>query len=153
MTDYYRNHVWTYFKFHAKQRITVFNFFLVLSGFIIAGLTAAIQAEGLILLVGAVLGSLLILISFIFWKFDQRVSFLIKHAEKALIELESIFPEPSACLFSNEAALTEHAKSSGSLWSRHWTYGRSFRALFCIMGVFGLLGSLVSVARYVGWIA
>ena len=110
------NHAWAYFELHAKQRIAVFNSFLVLSGFITAGLTAAIQAKGLMLLVGAGLGILLVLVSFIFWKFDQRVSFLIKNAERALIELESSFPEPSARLFSNEVTQTKGATSSGSFF-------------------------------------
>ena len=148
-----QNHAWAYFELHAKQRIAVFNFFLVLSGFITAGLTAAIQAKGLMLLVGAGLGILLVLVSFIFWKFDQRVSFLIKNAERALIELESSFPEPSARLFSNEVTQTKGATSSGSFLGRQWTYRRSFLVLFRLMGGIGLLGLLVSVARYFGWIA
>ena len=84
MTEDYRNHAWRYFELHANQRIAVFNFFLVLSGLIAAGLAAAVQAAGLLLVVGAVLGLLLALVSFIFWKLDQRTSFLIKHAEQAL---------------------------------------------------------------------
>ena len=105
------------------------------------------------LLVGAGLGILLVLVSFTFWKFDQRVSFLIKNAEKALIELESSFPEPSARLFSNEVTQTKGATSSGSFLGRQWTYRLSFLVLFRLMGGVGLLGLLVSVARYFGWIA
>ena len=152
-TDEYRNHAWKYFELHANQRIALFNFFLVLSGFIATGLAAAVQAAGLLLLVGAVLGSLLSLVSFIFWKLDQRVSFLIKNSEKVLIELEGVFSESSTSLFSKEVALTKRAKSSGSFWSQHWTYGRCFRTMFLIMGVLGVLGSCLSIARYVGLIA
>ena len=152
MTEDYRNHAWRYFELHASQRMAVFNFFLVLSGLIAAGLAAAVQAAGLLLIVGAVLGLLLALVSFIFWKLDQRVSFLIKHAEQALIEIESVFPKTATQLFTNEVALTEHATSSGSLWTRQWTYGHSFRVVFIIMGLAGLLGSCISLGRYAGWI-
>lgn len=150
--DDYRNHAWRYFELHAKQRMAIFNFFLVLSGFIATGLVASVQVTGLTVLVGAFLGALLSLVSFIFWKLDQRVSFLIKNAENVLIELESALSEPSIGLFSNEVAQTTNATSSGSLWSRHWTYGSCFRTMFRTMGGVGFLGSCWSVAKFAGWI-
>ena len=149
----FRNHAWKYFELHAKQRMAIFNFFVVLSGFIATGIAAAFQVAGQILLVGAVLGLLLPIVSFIFWKLDQRVSFLIKNAEKALIASENTLSEPSIRLFTNEVGQTKAAKSSGCSWSRQWTYGECFRTMFVLMGMLGLLGSCLSVARYAGWIA
>ena len=37
-------HAWAYFQLHAAQRITIFNYFVVLSGILATGLAAAIQA-------------------------------------------------------------------------------------------------------------
>ncbi len=145
------NHAWRYFELHANQRMSVFNFFLVLSALVAAGLAASFQGTGLLPPIGAVLGSTLALVSFTFWKLDQRVSFLIKHAEQALARSESALPEPSARLFSNEPPLSEDAQSTGPFWKRQWTYGRSFRLVFCTMGIFGFLGAILSLCRSFGW--
>jgi ABC-type amino acid transport system permease subunit len=55
-------HMWRYFELHANQRMTVFNFYLVLSGAIAAGLAATLQGSARLALVGIVLGALLALV-------------------------------------------------------------------------------------------
>jgi len=92
------------------------------------------------------------LVSFVFWKLDQRVSFLIKHAEGALAETEQAFAAKEACLFLTEPRATKSASESSNWWSRHWTYGKAFRLVFAVMGVFGLTGSCLSASRFMGWL-
>lgn len=75
------------------------SFFLFASGAIAAGLAATLQGTPRFSSLGIALGALLMLVSFIFWKLDQRVSFLIKHAEQALAETEQAFSAKEACLF------------------------------------------------------
>jgi len=146
------DHTWRYFELHANQRMYIFNFFLVLSGLVAAGLAASFEGKGPLLLIGVVLGLLLALVSFVFWKLDQRVSFLIKNAEIALVELEALFPELRLRLFTEEPRLTQEARSAASLLRRQWTYGHSFRFVFSIMGGVGLLFTILSISRYTGWI-
>lgn len=143
-------HAWRYFELHANQRITVFNFFLALSGAVAVGLATALQGSPRFASLGIPLGLLLVLVSFVFWKLDQRVSFLIKHAEKALAELERALPAECARLFHLEPGNAKDTLESGSWWSRHWTYGRSFRFVFVIMGVFGIVGSALSALKVAG---
>jgi len=88
VSDTVLTHAGRYFELHANQRMSVFNFFLALSGVVSAGLAALVQGSAHLIFLGILLGLLLVLVSFIFWKLDQRVSFLIKHAEDALSELE-----------------------------------------------------------------
>jgi hypothetical protein len=95
-------HAWRYFAIHAQQRLSLFNYFLLASGSVAAGLAACLQRSGLFQVLGTALGALLTLISFIFWKLDQRSSFLVKHAEDALAELESTFPNSLAKLVYRE---------------------------------------------------
>jgi hypothetical protein len=144
------DHAWRYFELHANQRMAVFNFFLVLSGLVSAGLASAIQGSVRFSILGVVLGLLLSLVSFIFWKLDQRVCFLIGHAERNLAKLESMIPNFPVPLFYQEPGLTNVAKSTGSRWARLWTYGLSFRVTFVIIGVFGFCGSLLSILRFNG---
>lgn len=141
-------HTWRYFELHAKQRITVFNYFLVLSGAVVAGLAATLQGSPRFSFVGAVLGVLLALVSFVFWKLDQRVSFLIKHAEAALAEVEKALPTESARLFLLEPGRAETAAKSAPWWTRQWTYGRAFRFVFVVMALFGIIGAVLSGLKF-----
>jgi hypothetical protein len=143
-------HAWRYFDLHAQQRMTVFNFFLFLVGLVGAGIATSAQAAKELAILGCFLGLLLAFISFIFWKLDQRVSFLMKRAELAMASLESQLPNDIARLFNGEPPLTAEACATGNGWTRHWTYGRSFRITFCTTGAFGILAALASGLRLAG---
>jgi hypothetical protein len=146
------DHAWRYFELHAGQRMSLFNFFLVVSGVILAGLAACLQLTGSLRLLGLCLGVLLAVVAFTFWKLDQRVSFLIKHAEDAIVGIEKLLPLDVARLFSNERGRTAAHKSVGIGLVRPWTYGSAFRFIFWIMGLVGISGGTLSLARYLGWI-
>lgn len=139
-------HAWRYFELHAKQRMAVFNFFLVLSGLILAGLSSTFDASSDKNMFGIALAILLILVSFIFWKLDQRTSFLIKHAEKALATSEADLNGDRAKLFATEPDETEKNKS-GNWWQRHWTFGELFRTVFIAMGAIGIFFLLIFFLR------
>ena len=71
-----QQYVWCYFELHANQRMSVFRFFIGLATFLTASLlTAAVQQHDV---AGAVLGALLGLVSFVFWRLDERTCFLIR---------------------------------------------------------------------------
>lgn len=141
-------HTWRYFELHANQRMSVFNFFVVMSGALAAGVAASLQGSAKLAGIGIVLGSLLPLVSFVFWKLDQRASFLIKHAEAALAEIESSLTTERARLFSLEPASTAAAKKEAHLWVRQWSYGRSFRLIFIVMAIFGVGSACLSALKF-----
>src|SRR5688572_25472179 len=89
-------HAWRYFSLHAAQRISMFNFFLVVSASGVAGLSACLQIGGVFYLIGTGLGLILVLVSVIFAKLDQRTSFLVKLGESALVDIETSLPKPQA---------------------------------------------------------
>lgn len=138
------DHAWGYFALHANQRITVFNYFVVFAGVLTTGIAAAVQASREMASVGIALGLLLVLLSFVFWKLDQRTSFLIKHAEDVIRQLEPA----SASLLGTEGAKTQVAKRD----ERLWTYGRAFRTIFLVMALVGIAGTLLAGARATGLI-
>lgn len=142
-------HAWRYFALHATQRISLFNFFVVISASLSAGLATCLQKGGVFQLVGAGLGGLLALISFLFWKLDQRTAFLIKHAERAITDLEADLPSRSAHLLSKEPEVS--ADRTKGFWIRRmWTYGAAFRLMFLVMGTVGTIGAALALARYRG---
>jgi hypothetical protein len=146
------DHSWRYFELHAGQRMTLFNYFLALSGVALAGLAACLQGARYLWPIGAALGMGLTIIASVFWKLDQRTSFLVKHAEKAVVQLEREFPENSARLITSESSATLAANGTRGRWSRIWTYGASFRFAFALMAVFGLAGAALCGARITGWV-
>ena len=107
---------------------------------------------------GTILGLGLGFISFVFWKLDQRVKFLLKNAEASLIELEKHFPtvggtdEPHVTqLVTWESATTRHLRRSRKRWSpaAQYSYAQSFSLLFWFFGAVGALGAILSLVAWV----
>src|SRR5215813_9397580 len=82
-----RDYAWNYFQLHAAQRMSTFNFFIVLAGLLTTGLAGTFMRDFQWNMVGTVLSVGLTVASFAFWKLDQRVSFFIKHAESSLKQI------------------------------------------------------------------
>ncbi|PHI31766.1 hypothetical protein [Budvicia aquatica] len=128
-------HVWRYFELHAQQRMTVFNFYIAITGLLAAGIGFTLQQGGKYALFTSLMGIFVSFISFIFWKLDQRVSMLIKNAELALYDLESQF-------INTELRIITKDKDNNSLnlgIRSIWTYGKCFRISFVIVGIAGLI--------------
>jgi hypothetical protein len=141
-----RSYAWQYFSLHASQRISMFNFFLVLTGFLGAGLATCIQGGGILRAAGVALGLFLTIVAFVFYKLDQRTSFFVKHAEGALSKLEADFAVVEARLFTQEVSATA-VRSLSSRFHRVWTYGTSFRLVFFVTAVVGLAGAVSSISK------
>ena len=139
-----------YFEIHAAQRLTVFNFYVALSGTILAGIAAISQGSARFALAGSVLGLLLAAISFVFLKLDERTSFLVKHAEGIIKKIESEYLPQDLSVFGLEDSLTSEAQSSKSFPSKMYTYGQLFSAIFWIFGIIGLIGFAVMGLRAAG---
>ena len=139
-------HAWNYFAFHANQRMAVFNFFIVSTGLILAGLGAIIQGPAKLSAFGVGLGLLLILLSGVYWQLDRRVSFMIKHSEAALGFAEDSSLPSELRIVRNEPGAFAAAKKQSWLW----TYGRGFRLIFLCAALVGALGSTVSALRLAG---
>ncbi|HBP5007864.1 TPA: hypothetical protein ACP31A_003218 [Pseudomonas aeruginosa] len=132
------DHAWRYFELHAQQRMTVFNFYLAISGIVSAGIGACLQGGAKMTILASILGGFLSLVSFLFWKLDQRVSEMIKRAESALRVVENDYALPVAALFNRDSK----ASSAKGLFSV-WTYGRCFRVAFLTVGIVGIILTLL----------
>ena len=138
-----QQHVWCYFELHANQRMSVFRFFIGLATFLTASLLAASVQKHHI--AGALLGALLVLVSFVFWRLDERTCFLIKKSERALEALEEIFlgndPEISRGLQLFKEARAETDNMKGMLT----TYRQCLKALFLAFGAIGFVIGAISM--------
>jgi hypothetical protein len=145
----HREYAWQYFSLHAQQRMSLFNFFVVFSSLAVTGLSATFQEKTRSHTIGIGFGILLMVVSFIFWRLEERVRFLIKHAENALKWIENKCPldnqqdEPhELCLFTREESRTEGKQP--------YTYSRCFRLAFLVFGLVGLVGAVASIICLIG---
>jgi hypothetical protein len=80
-------YAWDYFDFHAKQRTTMFNFFLIFVGFVISGYVSLLNADKQPLATGlAGLGAIL---TTFFLFLDRRNEEFVHLAEEVLEQLEA----------------------------------------------------------------
>lgn len=142
-------HNWKYFELHANQRMQMFNFFIVVSTTISAGIGAFIKDKDYLILI-LFLCFALTLISLIFWKLDRRTSNLIKHVEFSMIKIESSFGEnhEECKLFSTEAQKTKEVLDTHGYFMQQWSYSRCFNLMFITMGGAGLLGILYCISQF-----
>ncbi|WP_338509914.1 hypothetical protein VRC22_22380 [Pseudomonas poae] len=94
---------WRFFQLHAQQRMAVFNFYLIITGLVAAGLSACVIQMEKLSIVAGVLGLFLSFVSFIFWKLDQRVSLMIKASEKSIINIETKLALPIESIFIEDS--------------------------------------------------
>lgn len=143
------DHAWRYFELHANQRLTIFNFFTAAAGLSVAGIAATLQASQRFAAAGIAIGLLLALLSLLFWKLDQRIAFLSKHAERIQTRTEAALFAPEFRIFTSEPEAFDAANRAKS-GLKIWTVGHSFRMLFLIAGIFGFVAAAVCGLRFAG---
>jgi hypothetical protein len=133
---------WRYFALHSEQRTTVFNFFVASAGLTLSGLFYILATPSAPKAFGVAAGIGAMLLATIFWKLDQRVAQLIKEAERLMIDVEAGTPDPRLRVFER----AERLPVNGSRWPLYgtWSYGRSFRSMFLVVGLLGTGGALSS---------
>jgi hypothetical protein len=149
-----RKQAWDYFQMHAGQRLSTFNFYIVISSVLSTALFTSFQKDYRIPGVSVILGFLLAFFSFIFWKLDVRNKELIKNAEAALKFFESTRgPADSdegvhvTKLFLHEEYHTDKKRSARYffLWRRYWSYSDCFNLVFLAFECVGLSGIVVGL--------
>jgi hypothetical protein len=154
--EYLRKQAWDYFNVHAAQRLTTFNFYIVISALLSTGLLATFNKDYQSPLLGLLVGCFLPLFSFVFYKLDERNRELIRGAEEALrfFENQSSYADEGgiphiAKIFCREDRETTLKKSgySASIWDRHFSYSDCFIWVFRSFAFIGVTGAIISFAK------
>jgi hypothetical protein len=133
-------YAWRWFEFHAKQRVSMFNFFLVGIG-ILANAYVLLILQNLKYVAGtlAIIGAL---ISLIFVFLDRRNRQLVKIGERLLNELEG------NGLFSNMNENTQNnlgpfhqeiTKGEPPFYLKHWFLIEGLQTITCLSFIFGAI--------------
>ena len=145
------NYVWEYFRYHASQRLTTFNFYIIICTLLGSGYLRAINGA---LGVATVLAFILCFITFIFWKLDVRNKQMIDNARKAMRIIECknsrkrMQQSQDPCfLFCYLDSQTKNEKKKKSIWPWKFYYGYAecFRLVFVLFFTLGLLAALYSL--------
>lgn len=150
-------YVWKYFELHAKQRMAVFNYFVLIAALLTAGIAGSLGRVISFPLLTFALGLSLILTSFVFWKLDQRVRYLLKHAERTLKDLEEHLKSEETntgvrlALFLDEEESTRKEQKqlkkehTCKFWRWHLTYYQCFCIVYIVFGLIGILAALYAL--------
>jgi hypothetical protein len=143
--SFLRKEAWDYFQVHAAQRMTAFNFYVVLSSVTATTYIASFRADSNLQSARPALAGLLCIFAFIFWKLDQRNKFLIKNAERALKYFEQLDPaENIAKVFTQEEVETKLLRVKGwrraLFWQLQLSYSDCFNTVFLLFFLVGLVG-------------
>lgn len=156
MTDnILQKQAWDYFQMHAAQRLTTFNFYLVISSLITTALFSTFQKDYQLHGIGVIPGFLLTFVSFVFWKLDGRNKELIEIAEASLKffeannDIKDSEKKPHiAKVFSREEYETNRKrikKRKFCFWTNHFSYSDCFNLVFTCFGIVGILGTLIAL--------
>ena len=146
-----RDYAWNYFQLHASQRMSSFNFFVVIAALLTTGMVATFKTDCTHHWLGLPLGLSLSVISYIFWKLDQRTRYLIIHAEVALKMLETNWKKdelyPHVALFSSEEERTSELQKKSTILPSQWhlSYSHSLSTVHLVFASLGIFGAIVSI--------
>jgi len=137
-------YAWDHFAYHAGQRQTVFNYFVLLIGGCVAGYSATMGQSGAEYTYFRIfLGVVLALASLVFWRLDQRNARLVKVSEEALKDLEAQIAKeinvPSVRLMTN----TEKNVSRFP-FSKIESFSQIYGLIFAVSGLVGLAMAILS---------
>lgn len=138
-------YLWSYFDRHSEQRMTMFNYYIVVIMAIITAIAICLKESstlGNFLILPALL---LIFINHLFKRIDQRTAYLIKISETALKSFEAENFAPSSHLISIE----EH-KTALDRGVNISTYGMIFKYVFNLIEVIAF--TFVAISFYNLWI-
>src|SRR6266853_2054763 len=147
LDETFREYAWNYFALHAEQRLKAFHFFIILATTILGGFLLLFR-YGQSHKWTAVLGILLALLSFVFWKLDVRTRTLVKNGEDALKFLDAQHGLPNIDgvphplrMFSRDDYLTNRSPFF-PLLTGHFSYLRCFNYVFVVFALIGLVGGI-----------
>jgi ABC-type transport system involved in cytochrome bd biosynthesis fused ATPase/permease subunit len=151
MTDL-REYAWDYFQLHANQRLATFNFYIAVSTLVATGLVASFHKDINMPFLGIILGLLLMVFSYLFYRLDERNRVLVHYGEEALKLYEREFAEKGIgnelTMFLTEEQRTKEVNGNRSHFAqilRPYTYTNCFCAIFWTYGAIGAVGIYVAV--------
>ena len=152
-----REHCWNYFALHAQQRISVFQYFITIETALITAAIIAIQYKTDLNNPkwAIILGPLIMLFSFVFWKIDQRTKDLIKKSEIALRSIENLISRqlenPIQLPFTEDPQHHPNVRFNAyPLIPGRLSYSQSFGIIYLASAIFGAVLTFAMKSAFFG---
>ena len=135
-----RKYAWDWFSYHAKQRMDVFRFYLIVVALVFAGVLRLLETESYFLSIA--LSLFLVFCTFLFYRLDRRNSSLVKLGEQYLKQEEKRLAQKlnsDLIMILNESEKKEKHFAS---------FSQIFRYMFLAVVVVAMCTSIVSIYRW-----
>ena len=147
----FRSYAWSYFSFHADQRMKTFNFFIIIAGVFAGGILTLIK-EAISSWIILILGLSLSFLSYLFYRLDQRNRNLVINGESAIRHLDALHKLPAEdkiphvlCIFEKDNHTTSQKPKSIFKMNSYCSYSMIIRY---VLGLFGVVGIVLGVAPF-----
>lgn len=136
------------FHLHAKQRIHFFNFFIIISGVLMTTIFTNFFSISINSCLITLVGLTQILISYVFYKFDERNKYLTKHSENIIMQYEEYFTNEKFKLLTSQeektVVLRKTEKGSKFFLCRQLSFSKLINHMYFAFGLVGLCFAIAS---------
>lgn len=153
--DVQLRYAWDWFQYHAGQRLTAFNFFLILMGAVLVGYANAATGDSPVL--GVTVAAIGLVVSAGFLAMDLRNAELVQYGRDALEDLETRYPTlPQIRTGDAQRKALETAMKgwwvvpSSCQGKARVTHGYWLRRIIILFGIISILGLGWAVAGFPG---
>ena len=140
--------LWDYFAIHAKQRIQMLNFYIVLETFFITGLLTLFQLDGNLTVFRLLLSASIIFFSFVFGALDKRTKEMIKFSEDALKIVEKKYTSKYSSeimIFCTEEEKTLFERRTSWFAKKFLSYSKLFKLIYLFFSIIGVSGMMIEI--------
>lgn len=147
--------LWDYFEYHAQQRMISFRLFVIMAGLVSSGFISLLYvsshpASGCtnlptscivlpkLLWVMLVLGLIIIVLSFVFWKLDKRNNIMINESRAELQKME----EQEHIKYTIYTNVDSYTEKHGGMRVHH-----CFNTIFSLFAIIGLSIIIYSICH------
>lgn len=147
-------YAFNYFQLHANQRMSLVNFYIIFASLLTTGIVTASQDKFKIEILPLLLSVMLIVISFIFWKLDCRVKFILKHVEDVLKAIEASTKGTSVEkmfeIVCGEEIKTQTTKNQSVWLNPHLSYSKCLGSNYLFFGTLGFICLCYTIWKMIG---
>ena len=142
--------LWEYFTTHAKQRMQMFNFYIILETFLITAFCTLCEFGDETCIYRIIVSLAIIVFSVAFYCIDKRSKMMIKESEKALRTLESRYEEKygrDIMIFTKEEESTTKQRENCCFASGLLSYSKMLKIIFVFFIIIGGVCLFIELAQ------
>lgn len=139
-----------YFTTHAKQRMQMFNFYIILETIFITAFCTLCEFGDKVCIYRIVVSLAIIVFSVAFGFIDKRSKMMIKESEKALRNLEGRYEDKygkDIMIFTNEEESTVRQRENCCLGSGLLSYSKMLKFIYSFFIIIGGVCFLIELAQ------